>query len=143
MTENLSESIALPPIVVIDDDSEDLELIRLIGRKLQSPNEVLLFNNPVNALDYLQRTSQEPAVIICDVNMPKINGFQFRSKLMEAIPSLLKVPFYFLSTSKSPFESKFAEDLKVNGYYQKSESFDGLRETMKTILLLAGIGILP
>jgi DNA-binding NarL/FixJ family response regulator len=139
VTDNLSDSISLPPIVVIDDDPEDLELIRIIGKRLRSPNEVLLFSNPLNALDYLQRVSQAPALIICDVNMPKINGFQFRTKLLEALPAFLQVPFFFLSTSKSPSETKFAEDLSVNGYYQKSESFDGLRDTLKTILVLAGV----
>jgi DNA-binding NarL/FixJ family response regulator len=141
VTDNLSDSISLPPIVVIDDDPEDLELIRVIGKKLHSPNEVLLFSNPLNALDYLQRVSQAPALIICDVNMPKINGFQFRTKLLEAIPAFLKVPFFFLSTSKSPFETKSAEDLNVDGYYQKSESFDGLRDTLQTMLVFAGITI--
>lgn len=141
MTENLSESISLPPIVVIDDDQEDLDLIRMIGRKLQSPNELLLFNNPVTALDYLQRASQEPALIICDVNMPLINGFQFRSRLLETLPSFLQVPFYFLSTSKSPLETQHAQELKVSGYYQKSGSFEGFRDTLKTILVLAGIAI--
>lgn len=137
--ENLSEAISLPPIVVIDDDAEDLELIRVIGKKLRSPNEVLLFNNPVKALDFLQRASQPPILIICDVNMPKINGFQFRTKLMEQVPGFLKVPFFFLSTSKSPAETILATQLQVSGYYKKSESFDGLRDTLKAMLEHVGI----
>ena len=111
----------------------------MIGKRLRSPNEVLLFNNPLQALDYLQRVSQLPVAIICDVNMPKVNGFQFRSKLLETLPSFLKVPFFFLSTSKSPSETQVAHDLQVNGYYQKSESFEGLRDTLQTIMVRVGV----
>lgn len=126
-------------MVVIDDDREDLEMIGLASGELQPPNELLLFDNSANALGYLQRVTQAPALIICDVNMPCINGFEFRSNLLELVPSFEKIPFFFLSTSTTPEGLRSAESLRAQGYFEKSRTFDGLRDTIQAILLAVGI----
>lgn len=125
--------------MVIDDDAEDLELISLAANRLQNYNELVLFNNAETALAYLKRASQQPAVIICDVNMPRVSGFEFRESLLNSVPALLGVPFFFLSTSRSPANAKSAEALNVNGYYEKAGSIDGLKETIYSILVRSGV----
>ena len=121
------------PIIIIDDDREDLELAAELARVLHIPNQVVVFDNPIAALDYLVDHCQSVLFIICDINMPKLDGFQLRGELMDKVPGIENIPFFFLSTSKSPGEVKLSEEYKVTGYYQKANSFDDQKDIVKQI----------
>lgn len=110
------------PVIMIDDDPEDLEMTRELVKELVIPSAVITFSDPVEALTFLVNTENLPLFIICDVNMPKMDGFELRTELLKN-PELEKVPFFFLSTSKSPGEIILSEEAKVDGYYQKAGSF--------------------
>jgi CheY-like chemotaxis protein len=124
------------PIVMIDDDTEDLEMICDITKLLKIPNEMITFTDPVAALAYSLTTAIMPFFIICDINMPKMDGFELRMEMLKT-PGMEKVPFFFLSTSKSQGEEVLAEECKATGYYQKSGSFGGQENILKAMLLSA------
>jgi CheY-like chemotaxis protein len=107
---------------MIDDDPEDLEMTRDLVTGLTIPNEIITFSDPVEALTFLVSTEDLPLFIICDVNMPKMDGFELRNELLR-YPEIQKVPFFFLSTSKSPGETVLALECQADGYYQKAGSF--------------------
>jgi CheY-like chemotaxis protein len=107
---------------MIDDDPEDLEMTRELVRELAIPNTVITFSDPLEALTFLVKTEDLPLFIICDVNMPKMDGFELRNELLKS-PEIQKVPFFFLSTSKSRGEIVLAQECRADGYYQKAGSF--------------------
>ncbi|MES2371630.1 MAG: response regulator [Bacteroidota bacterium] len=110
------------PVIMIDDDPEDLEMTRELATELVTPSEVITFSDPVEALNFLVKTEHLPLFIICDVNMPKMDGFELRTELLKN-PDIQKVPFFFLSTSRSPGEIILSQECKADGYYQKEGSF--------------------
>jgi CheY-like chemotaxis protein len=126
----------IKPIVIIDDDREDLELAKEILVEMRIINEVFSFEDPREAIDFLQTSTVEPLCILSDINMPRINGFELRRQLLEMKSSCNKAPFIFLSTSKSDNECLLAEQLQIAAFYKKATSFNGMKETFLAINVL-------
>ncbi len=121
---------------MIDDDPEDLEMTREMVRELAIPNEIITFSDPLEALTFLVHTEDLPLFIICDVNMPKMDGFELRTELLKK-PGIQKVPFFFLSTSRSPGEVVLAQDCGADGYYQKAGTFGEQEKILDAMLATA------
>jgi DNA-binding NarL/FixJ family response regulator len=98
--------------------------------------QIMVFHNSMDALDFLQNTILQPLFILCDINMPKLNGFQLRTELLKLDSAIKETPFLFLSTSQSERDMSQAGELKVQGYYTKSTTIDGVKETFEKILIL-------
>jgi CheY-like chemotaxis protein len=122
------------PAIFIDDDIEDLQLIKEMAGEMQFPNQVLTFNNPETALAFLEISGVEPLFIVCDINMPKMDGFQLRRQLLNSASSVKDVPFMFFSTMSMDAEYLPATELKVHSCYRKPNSFKGMKETLQSIL---------
>ena len=63
------------PIIIIEDDIDDQQIIGEIFKKLDHKNEIVFFHDGNLALEYLNKTDIHPFLILSDINMPKINGF--------------------------------------------------------------------
>jgi len=123
------------PIVIVEDDHDDQELIAESLRDLGGEHELRIFPNGKEALDYLCTTSEQPFIIICDINMPVMDGFQFRQSIQsDEYLRRKSIPFVFLSTDASPFAVIKAYDLTVQGFFKKPTSFDVLRDTLKMMM---------
>ncbi len=57
------------PIIIIDDDNDDLELMQLAFSKLNIDNEVIVFNDGYKFLEYIKHTKNKTFFILCDINM--------------------------------------------------------------------------
>lgn len=123
------------PLIIIEDDLDDHQILNEVLSEIKFPNAVKFFTNGEEALDFLRTTSDHPFLILCDVNMPKINGLQLRS-VIELSPSLKKksIPFVFFSTTARDKDVELAYDLTVQGYFEKAYDFDNLVRQLKLIL---------
>lgn len=72
------------PIIVIEDDLDDQEMLKQVFKELNYPNKVIYFSEAHEALDYLIFTSLKPFIILSDINMPKLNGFQLRELIQNS-----------------------------------------------------------
>ena len=63
-------------ILMVDDDSEDLELIGDAIRTVESDARLHMLTSSRSALEYLDSTSELPCLIVLDYNMPEMNGAQ-------------------------------------------------------------------
>lgn len=127
------------PIIIIDDDSDDLELLREIITELRFPNPVVTFNDSLAALGVLKKSIIEPLFILCDINMPKLNGLQLRTELLTLESTIKDVPFLFLSTTQSENEISLSKELKVHAFYTKAPTFSGMKEILQNIMTLMKI----
>ncbi|MEJ7770224.1 MAG: response regulator, partial [Chitinophagaceae bacterium] len=71
------------PIVLIEDDANDIEVIHAAILELKIPHPLHVVNSSQEALQYLAATTQKPFVILCDIRMPSINGLSLRKMIME------------------------------------------------------------
>ncbi|MFN2438469.1 MAG: response regulator, partial [Chitinophagaceae bacterium] len=102
------------PILIVDDDSDDQEIyadaIKAIGIK----NEILFFGGGEDALDYLITTTEQPFIILSDINMPQMNGLQFKERIQQDNYLREKgIPFIFISTNATPSAVRQAHALSV------------------------------
>jgi CheY-like chemotaxis protein len=90
------------PILVIEDDPVDQEMISLAFKRASVVNVVITMANGQEALDYLSALQNEfvlPAVIILDLNMPLMDGFEFLRRI-KAEPRFAALPVVVLTTSQ-------------------------------------------
>lgn len=122
------------PILIIDDDLDDKDLIRHVCRDLRIENELLFFDDGTDALAYMKTASRQPFLIVCDINMPTMNGLELR-KILESEPMLKEkaIPFIFLSTSAQERDINEAYKLNIHGYFEKGNDFEKFRRRLKLI----------
>ena len=124
------------PIIIIDDDAEDRQLFIDVLNDLQVKNAVLWFAHSLDALDYLRNTSDQPFVIFSDINLPGVNGIEFKRRIDEDVQLRKKsIPFVFYSTSVNPNTINEAyTQMTVQGYFQKSNKYAEIKQTIKAVL---------
>jgi CheY-like chemotaxis protein len=122
------------PVIIVEDDAEDNELILLAFKSIGVTNEIIFFRNGEKALDYLLGTSRNPFIILCDINMPGMDGFELREAINENDYLKKKaVPFIFLSTSERMSDVDKAYRSTIQGYFTKPDTLAGLTNDLKTI----------
>lgn len=123
------------PIIVIEDDMDDQELMAEVFAELDYKNEILFFGDGELALDHLINNKVEPFIVFSDINMPKLNGMELREKIHNNEDLRLKcTPYLFFSTSS---EQKYIIDAyskSIQGFFVKPHSYVELRKTLKTII---------
>lgn len=121
--------------MVIEDDRDDQELLEETFSSLSYPNQVIFFRNGDEALTYLKKANTPPVLIISDVNMPKVDGFEVKKEINGSRQlQNLHIPFVFFTTSarREAVVSAFA--LSDQGFFSKPYNMEDLRKTIKTIV---------
>jgi CheY-like chemotaxis protein len=123
------------PILCVEDDEDDQYLLGQAFKELDLPNAVHFFAHGQDALDYLSITQEQPFLILCDINMPFLNGLELRQKINEDEYMRKKaIPFVFLTTTASSYTIDKAYQESVQGLYQKATSYRGLYQQLKLIV---------
>ena len=105
-----------PLILVVEDNTDILFSIKLI---LEANGfQVVTADNGEKALKLLSELEPAPEVIISDIMMPKMNGYDFFKTVFENI-RWNRIPFIFLSARSSPEEIRFGKMLGVDDYITK------------------------
>jgi DNA-binding NarL/FixJ family response regulator len=110
-------------ILCIEDNAECASLIR---EELKERGfEVVVAHNGQDGLSRLQETKVD--LVLADVNMPEMSGFEVLERLNEISSDLAKVPFIFV-TGLSDYESEVAgRALGADDYVKKPIDFDILQ----------------
>ena len=123
------------PIIVIEDDEDDQELLQEIFEELELGGVVRFFNTCQSAFQYLLTTMERPFLIISDINLPAMTGMEFKQAINQHEELRKKcLPFVFLSTSSDENIIAKAFELLVQGYFVKPASLSGLRATISHII---------
>lgn len=123
------------PIVFIDSDQDDQELLQPILQELAPGHPILLFNDGEAALSYLQTTEQKPFLIISEITMPRMNGLELRLRI-EQDPQLRKkaIPFIFFTyPAYEPLVDE-AYELTIQGFFEKQHDINTIRSQLKAIV---------
>lgn len=121
--------------MIIDDDSDDQELLNEILKELKVPNLTRFFDSCKHALDYLLTTIETPLLIISDINLPAMTGLEFCKKIMDNESLRLKnIPFVFLTTSNDQKVIAEAYGMSIEGFFVKPTSIGELKNLMRMII---------
>lgn len=123
------------PVIIIEDDADDQDLLVEVFEKLNYPNKIVFFFDSQKALDYLNRTDISPFLILSDINMPKLDGFELRNKIYTDAQLQMKcIPYLFFSTASTQKAVVDAYSLSVQGFFIKQNSMAELEKTIRIIM---------
>ncbi|MEO8770053.1 MAG: response regulator [Ferruginibacter sp.] len=123
------------PIVIVDDDNDDRDLLIEAFKEVGAKNEFRHFDNVRAALEYLRSTEEKTFLIICDVNMPRINGVQFKKEINnDKVLNDKRIPFIFFSTSTDINDIRQAYSLCAHGYFKKPEDLPSFNKIARSIM---------
>jgi len=123
------------PVIIIEDDVDDKEMLEEVFQRLGYTNELLFFENGQDALDFLNASEKIPFLILSDINMPKLDGFALRDKIkMDAKLQLKCIPYLFFSTASSQKAVIDAYSLSVQGFFIKQDTMEELAKTISVIM---------
>ena len=123
------------PIWIIDDDLEDQELIRDIFRDLKLTNPMEFFKAAEAMLERLEEADNAPFIIIADVNLPGIDGFELREKMLQTPNNKFhSVPFIFWSTYVSEAQIQKAFSLNAHGFFIKEPKYQDWKTSLIRIV---------
>jgi CheY-like chemotaxis protein len=119
----------LKPIVLVEDNPNDLELTLVALERSQLANEVIVLRDGAEALDYLFRRNEHsdrkvgnPAVLLLDLKLPKVDGLEVLKAIRES-EELRSVPVVMLTSSREEPDLQRAYGLGVNAYVVKPVEF--------------------
>lgn len=122
-------------IIIIDDDEDDRMIFEEILNSLNLPNEIILLGDSTEVIDFLKQEHITPFMVISDINMPKMNGFELRDEILKDEALTKKtVPFIFFTTVGNGYTVEEAFKRNIQGYFHKSSDMKHLTETLKEIV---------
>jgi CheY-like chemotaxis protein len=121
------------PILLVEDDDADAMITRQAFNELKVTNQLVHKVAGEDALEYLRDpTNKKPCVILLDLNMPRMNGFEFL-KIVKADDVLKRVPVVVLTTSNEDQSVVESFSLGVAGYIVKPVNYMQFVEAMRTL----------
>ncbi len=123
------------PVIIIEDDADDQDFLTEVFQKLNYPNKIMFFHDGQEALDHLSKTDIIPFLILSDINMPKLNGFDLREKLRTDAKLQIKcIPYLFFSTASNQKSVVNAYSMSAQGFFVKETSMHELEKTIGVIM---------
>ncbi len=123
------------PIIIIEDDRDDKYLLNIVFEELGYKNELIYFEDGEKALKYLTDCDIEPFIIISDINMPILNGFELREEIFNNEKLRTKcIPYLFFTTVSDQKHVIEAYSKSVQGFFVKPNGVDQLKNIIKKII---------
>lgn len=124
------KSNSLRPILLAEDNPNDVELTLSALHSMHLANDVTVVHDGAETLDYLQRrgafagrTSSQPAVVLLDLKMPRVDGLEVLRQ-MRADPAMVFIPVVILTSSREESDLVRGYQLGANAYVVKPVEFE-------------------
>lgn len=119
-------------ILLVEDDLDSRQIFLDTLKDIAPGCACDTANDGVEAIEYLRR--HRPDLIITDLNMPKVNGFE----LIESIKEIL-VSIPLIIWSSSSIDENLAVKLGVNGAIEKPSTYNDLYSLIKRMVYSCGL----
>jgi CheY-like chemotaxis protein len=126
-------------MLIVEDDPKDVELTLTALEEYNLANEVVVTRDGEEALDYLycrgnfkMRTSDNPAVLLLDLKLPKVNGLEVLQQI-KSDEKLKMIPVVVLTSSREERDMVASYKLGVNAYVVKPVDFHEFVNAIKEL----------
>jgi CheY-like chemotaxis protein len=125
-------------VLLVEDDYLDIINFEREFKKIKSKFALHVAKNGKMALDMLRgENGQEkmdplPIIIVLDLNMPKMNGFEFL-KILRSDPEYDRINVYITTTSNEEGDKLMAKSLGISGYIVKPLTFEKYNNAKSSI----------
>lgn len=124
-----------PYILLVDDDPDDLMLLREAIESLGESFSVFECKDGRSALNYLkekQTTDSLPGLVVLDINMPILNGREVLA-ILKSDPALKMIPVVVFTTSSNPADINYCAQFSV-ALFTKPFNLSMLQEIARKIV---------
>ena len=118
-------------ILVVDDSSTMRKLVNFAIKKKFPTSNIVEAEDGLKALELLP--TQDFKLIIADLNMPKMNGFEFVSIVKQG-PATASIPVIFLTTEAGEKEREKGMELGAAAYLTKPFKPNELQSLLESII---------
>jgi two-component system response regulator len=128
------------PILLVEDNPDDEALTLRALKKNNIRNEVVVAHDGAEAIEYLfgtgrfagRDTTIMPQVILLDLKLPKMDGFEVLRK-MRADPATKLLPVVILTSSNEEVDRINGYNLGANSYIRKPVEFNDFIEAVRQL----------
>jgi DNA-binding response OmpR family regulator len=126
-------------ILMVEDDNNDVDMTMTALEEYNLANEVVVTRDGEEALDYLfclgrykGRTNENPAVLLLDLKLPKIDGLEVLRQV-KSDDTLKMIPVVVLTSSHEEKDMVASYQLGVNAYVVKPVDFHEFVNAIKEL----------
>lgn len=131
-------------LFLVEDDDVDAMAVQRALKQLKILNPLVRARDGMEALEMLRdgEIVRRPYIILLDINMPRMNGFEFMETVRND-PDLSAAVIFVMTTSESDQDKFTAYQNHVAGYIVKQRLEDGLLNIIKMLDLYWKVVALP
>ncbi len=123
----------MQPVLLIEDDIVDALTVKRAFKELGVINELVHRQNGEEALALVAEQPQlSPALILLDLNMPKMSGYEFLEKIKKN-NMLTDTPVVILTTSTETQDREQSQEYQIAGYLVKPVNFQTFLEMIHSL----------
>ena len=130
---------ALRPILLVEDNLNDIELTLAALKRNHVANEIVVTRHGGEALDFLfrqgdfqKRTPCHPVVVFLDLKMPKVDGLEVLRQ-MKGNADLRVIPVVMLTSSREEGDLIQSYQLGANAYIVKPVGFEQFSDAIRQL----------
>jgi CheY-like chemotaxis protein len=129
----------LRPILLVEDNPNDIELTLTALKQCNIANEVMVLRDGAEALDYVYRHGAyatrppgEPSVILLDLKLPKVDGLEVLERI-KSDADHKQIPIVMLTSSKEEKDLVRSYQFGVNSFVVKPVEFSDFFEAIRNL----------
>ncbi|AWN54409.1 response regulator [Methylobacterium sp. 17Sr1-1] len=129
----------LKPILLVEDNPNDIELTLAALEKSQLANKIVICRDGAEALEFLRRQgphadrpAQDPAVVLLDLKLPKVDGLEVLAAV-KGDPKMRAIPIVMLTSSREESDLVRSYQLGVNAFVVKPVGFKEFFEAIQDL----------
>jgi CheY-like chemotaxis protein len=131
-------------IIIVEDDAEDREFLKEIFDELGYPNKIIFFAESTDVIEYLCMPDVKPFLIISDINMPRMDGYELREQVCNnPLIDYKCIPYIFFTTAQTTSSIIRAYQTSIQGFFMKGTSYSSYKETIRKVMEYWREGITP
>lgn len=119
----MSNGNSVVEVLLVEDNEADIALVENAFRETGGPFTLHIAVDGREALRFLEEHRARPDLVILDLNLPGINGFEILQTL-KSTPDLQEIPVVIFSTSTAARDIRRAYKLSANSYVKKPADLD-------------------
>src|SRR5215212_6569928 len=126
----MTSSSSSKSILAIDDE---YDIVNLIQESLQRHKfKVCTFTDPPAALEHFISHSKDYGIVICDIRMPGMNGYEFVKQVKKSNPQVKVILMSAFEINAKEFHN-LLPDVEVDAFLQKPFSIGQLNDVTQKI----------